>query len=363
MAVMTVSIDVTGVAPSAFSFSPSPLAELGSVLHALVEPDHHPEQSGWLTAVRAGLDPALMDRILDADYLWRTSRADTLLPARPRSTLAQELADWDDIDDNAWVRAALITSSCGSLAAHPELGSPLTDQHALGLARDRAGARGSRQLAFVDAIVADPPRARARITALLNDCAGAFFEGIWRRIVGTLDADARRRRDQLRTLGLQRTLGSISSALHSTERRVEVDKLQDSYTTAAAGLTFIPTIFGRPHLLVVHTPGWRPVVQYPLTDTRVSGSPATLDALQQRLHALDHPVRLRIARSLISTPRTTSELAETWQLTKPEISRHLALLRAAGLITAARDGRHVGHQLDAAALARIGDDLIDALLR
>src|ERR1700744_993870 len=120
---MTVSMDVTGVPASAFSFSPSPLAELGSVLHALVEPDHHPEHSGWLSAVRAGLDPALMDRILDADYLWRTSRADPLLPATPRSTLAEELADWDDIDDDAWVRAALITSSCGSLAAHPELGS------------------------------------------------------------------------------------------------------------------------------------------------------------------------------------------------------------------------------------------------
>jgi DNA-binding transcriptional ArsR family regulator len=360
---MTVSIDVTGVPPGAFAFSPSPLAELGSVLHALVEPDHHPEQSGWLTVIRAGLDPALLERILDADYLWRTSRADTLLPATPRATLAEELADWDEIDDDAWVRAALITSSCGSLAARPELGSPLTDPRALALARERAVARGSRQLAFVDTIVADPARARTRITALLNDCAGAFFDGIWRRIASTLEAEARRRRDQLDTLGLSPTLASISSALRSTERRVEVDKLLDSYTTAASGLTFIPTIFGRPHLLVVHTPGWRPVVQYPLTGARVSDSPATLDVLQQRLHALDHPVRLRIARSLISTPRTTSELAETWQLTRPEISRHLALLRAAGLLTAVRNGRYVAHQLDAAAVARIGDDLIDALLR
>ena len=132
---------------------------------------------------------------------------------------------------------------------------------------------------------------------------------------------------------------------------------------ARDGLTFIPSIFGRPHLLVVHTPGGRPVIQYPAATVPALTSPATLDALQQRLHALDHPVRLRIARSLIGGARTTTELADTWQLTKPEISRHLTILRDAGLITPNRDGRYVRHQLDIAALARIGGDTIDALLR
>lgn len=363
MVAMTVAIDVTGLTPDAFRFSPSPLAELGSVLHALVEPDHHPDQSDWLTAVRAELDPGLLHRILDADYLWRTSRADTLLPAAPRPTLDEELADWDEIDDETWVRAALITSSCGSLAAHPELGSPLSDDRALALARDRASVRGTRQLAFVDTILADPARMRTRIAGLLHDCASAFFDGIWAKIAVVLAAEARRRRDQLHAVGLAQTLSSISTALRGTDRRVEVDKLQDSYTTARDGLTFIPSIFGRPHLLVVHTPGWRPVIQYPAATVPALTSPATLDALQQRLHALDHPVRLRIARSLIRGPRTTTELADDWELTKPEISRHLTILRDAGLITPNRDGRYVRHQLDVAALARIGGDTIDALLR
>jgi DNA-binding transcriptional ArsR family regulator len=359
---MTVTIDVTALPPDELCFAPSPLAELGSLLHALVEPDHHPAHSGWLTTVREGLDPALLDQILDADYLWRTSRADTLLPSAPRPTLAQELDDWGRIDDEAWVRAALITSSCGSLSAHPELGSPLSDESALALARDRASRRGTRQLAFVDAVLADPGRARSRVAELLRECAGAFFDDVWSKIAATLTADARLRRDQLDELGLARTLASISTALQATRHRIEIDKLQDSHTTAADGLTLIPSIFGRPHLLVVHAPGWRPVIQYPAA-VREAGVPATLETLQQRLHALDHPVRLRLARSLIRGPRTTTELADIWQLTAPEVSRHLAILRDAHLVIPDRDGRYVRHQLDIAALARIGGDTIDALLR
>jgi hypothetical protein len=43
---MSVAIDVTGLQPEQYVFAPSPLAELGSTLHALVEPTHHPAQAG-----------------------------------------------------------------------------------------------------------------------------------------------------------------------------------------------------------------------------------------------------------------------------------------------------------------------------
>ena len=41
-----------------------------------------------------------------------------------------------------------------------------------------------------------------------------------------------------------------------------VDKLQDNATAAyGTGVTFLPSVFGRPHLVAVHAPGWQPVVQ------------------------------------------------------------------------------------------------------
>lgn len=77
-------IDITGLPPERIVFSPSPLAELGAALHALSEPGHHPGLHGWVTATNAALKPDLADRLCEADFLWRSSRSDILLPAPPR---------------------------------------------------------------------------------------------------------------------------------------------------------------------------------------------------------------------------------------------------------------------------------------
>jgi hypothetical protein len=84
--------------------------------------------------------------------------------------------------------------------------------------------------------------------------------------------------------------------------------------------------------VTVHAAGWRPVVQYPVAEPGTT-APVTLDAVEHRLVALAHPVRLRLVRTLARGPHTTSELAQAWDLTPPEVSRHLAVLRRAGLLT------------------------------
>jgi DNA-binding transcriptional ArsR family regulator len=68
-------------------------------------------------------------------------------------------------------------------------------------------------------------------------------------------------------------------------------------------------------------------------------------------------------RTLARGPHTTSELANAWDLTAPEISRHLAVLRDAGLLTTERRGRYVHYAVNVAALTSLGTDLLRALLR
>ena len=361
---MSVSIDVSGVATSGYTFAPSPLAELGSALHLLVEPAHHPDQNGWVTSIAASIDPGLLDRLLDADFLWRTSRSDMLLPAIPRASLAEELDDLDRLDDETWVSAALITSSCGVVPLYRDLGSPLVDNAARALARERATARGPRQLGFVDYVLDEPQRARARVRQLVVDCDDAFFADAWSRVKPHLAADARVKSDLLALEGLDRSMGAVSSALSVDAGRgtIVVDKLQDSATTTADGVTFLPSVFGHPHLLVVHAPRWRPVIQYPAGAANPTRAVA-IETVQERLHALDNPVRLRLARSLIRGPHTTADLAELWGLTAPEVSRHLATLKDAGIVATTRRGRYVVYEFDLAATARLGRDLIEALLR
>jgi DNA-binding transcriptional ArsR family regulator len=142
-----------------------------------------------------------------------------------------------------------------------------------------------------------------------------------------------------------------------------VDKLQDHATAAHdAGVTFLPSVFGRPHLVAVHAPGWRPVVQYPVAEPSPP-EPVPLETVTLRLEALAHPVRLRLLRTLARGPHTTGELAHAWELSPPEVSRHLAVLRRAGLLTARRQGRYVRYTVNLPDLTALGTDLLAAVLR
>lgn len=365
---MTLTVDVTGLAPGQFLFAPSPLAELTAMLHVLTEPGHHPALHGWATATASALPAGLADRLEEADFLWRTARADFLLPGLPGADLAEELDAVDRLDDEVFVTAAL-TTTCGADRLTHRRGSPLTDPVAQERARELALARGPRQAAFADRLLADPPAVRARIRRLLTDCDEAFFGDAWRAVLPALAADARHKAELLARRGPAETLAAVSPAIglegaEGGPRRIVVDKLQDSTASAveAGGVTFVPTAFGRPHLVVVHARGWRPVVQYPVAGAGLP-DPVPLGVVQSRLEALAHPVRLRLARTLARGAHTTGELADAWSLSAPEVSRHLAVLRRAGLLTVRRRGRYVLYALDLPTSARLGTDLLEAVLR
>ncbi|MFF3355298.1 DUF5937 family protein [Streptomyces sp. NPDC002917] len=361
---MTLRIDISGLPSERLRFAASPLAELTAMLHVLAEPGHHPRLAGWAGDVWAGLRPELAERLREAEFLWRSSRADFLVPARPRPTLAEELDDVDRIDDETYVTAALVTT-CGSNRVHFAAPSPLTDATARERALDLAQARGPLQEAFAERLLADPTAVRARVRHTLEQCADAFFDAAWTSVAVQLATDLRMKNDLLKRQGSGAALASVSDAvtLAPDGDSIILDKLQDKATAAhGAGVTFIPSVFGNPHLVVVHARGWQPVVQYPVAEP----SPAELVSLETvtlRLEALAHPVRLRLLRTLARGPHTTGELAHAWELSPPEVSRHLAVLRRAGLLTARRHGRYVHYTLKLPDLTALGADLLAAVLR
>ncbi|MFE4371377.1 DUF5937 family protein [Streptomyces sp. NPDC056835] len=362
---MSVFIDITGLPRERITFGPSPLAELGAALHALSEPAHHARLHGWITTTSATLKPELADRLHEADFLWRSTRADILLPAAPRDTLAEELDDLDLLDDEKYVAAAL-EISCASQYGEG-LPSPLVDAGVRQRALELAAARGPRQAAFVRQMLADPPGVRAWIRRLLEDCEEVFFADTWRRVRVQLAADARHKTEVLRRKGLAEAVAAVSAAVTLEEdglrTRMVVDKLSHGCTTATGrGLTFLPTAFGWPHVVALHTPGWQPVVQYPLS-TRELADTTPVDTVKLRLEAVAHPMRMRLCRSLARGSYSTGELADTYGITAPEVSRHLAVLRKAGLLTTQRRGRYVLHQLDVAVVARLGSDFLEGVLR
>ncbi|MBT2385886.1 DUF5937 family protein [Streptomyces sp. ISL-11] len=372
---MSVTIDITGLPPERIVFETSPLGELCLALHALSDPGHHPGMDSWATATAAALRPDLADRLREADFLWRNTFSDVFMPfaglrdgnGRTGATLADELDRLDRLTDDQFVTAAL--ELC-CLVSYDEGGSsPLGDHATRARALELSAARGLRQLHFTERLLKGPASVRAWLRRLLEDCDEAFFADTWRRVEPGLAADIRHKTELLRRKGLNDALAAVSPALtlENGGTRIRLDKLAEGRTTAVdpaigAGLTFIPSHFGWPHLMVLHRPQWRPVVHYPVGSPELP--PATsVDLLKLRLEALAHPVRMQVCRSTARTPHTTGELAGTLGISAPEISRHLAILKKAGLLTSRRRGRYVLHELDVRAVARLSSEFLEGILR
>ncbi|MFE3659453.1 DUF5937 family protein [Streptomyces sp. NPDC059165] len=366
---MSVTIDIAGLPRERIVFEISPLAELGVALHALATPGHHPGLHGWATATAAGLKPHLADRLHEADFLWTTTFSDVFMPytgirggdGRSGATLAEELDMLDCLDDERFV-AATLEFTCSRTYAS---GGAIDRDRALEL----AATRGPKQLDFARRILDDPAAVRAWLRRLFEDCDHAFFADTWQRVSQRLAADARHKTELLRRKSLADALHAVSPALTLDEEngRIAADKLAEGHTTAVdpavgAGLSFIPSHFGWPHLMVLHAPGWRPVVHYPVDAPDLPGA-ASVQLLKLRMDALAHPMRMRLCRNLARAPYSTGELADAHGITAPEVSRHLAVLKKAGLITTRRRGRYVLHQLDVASVARLGSDFLETVLR
>jgi ArsR family transcriptional regulator len=83
----------------------------------------------------------------------------------------------------------------------------------------------------------------------------------------------------------------------------------------------------------------------PIAKPRVVEEPRnrTLDVLR----ALAHPLRLElIAQIAARGPVCTCHLQEALSCTQPTVSKHLAILRRAGLIQGRREGRWVFYSVD-----------------
>ncbi|WP_425846421.1 ArsR/SmtB family transcription factor [Agrococcus sp. TSP3-2-1] len=87
-----------------------------------------------------------------------------------------------------------------------------------------------------------------------------------------------------------------------------------------------------------------------------------LAAPTQQLAALADDTRWAILELLGSGARSASELAEELPVSRQAIAKHLAVLEAAGLVDATREGRSVRHRAIGASLSALADRL-DAIGR
>jgi DNA-binding transcriptional ArsR family regulator len=124
-----------------------------------------------------------------------------------------------------------------------------------------------------------------------------------------------------------------------------------------------PSYFARPFNFVFGGDDWR-MFGYPIADEALDGGdPLAPPAAVVRLHrALGDDTRLRILRLLAGRDHYLTEIASALELSKPTIKHHLALLRAAGLVTLTEEGGLSYYSLRRGTIETNGVGLIDYLL-
>lgn len=86
------------------------------------------------------------------------------------------------------------------------------------------------------------------------------------------------------------------------------------------------------------------------------------EIVNQRFIALADPARLDIVRRLAQGAKTAGELAEPYKISRPAISRHLRVLREAGITKAEVRGREWWYTIDTSALEEMEKWLEDVRL-
>lgn len=373
---MSVVLSLAGARPSCVSVGASPLAELTAALHAYTEAEHHPGVLRWVRRLDTGpagegpgrepgrvsaLTPELRRLIRDWAPLWASYRARYLLPMSATADRSLE-AELTDIGDLPLPRFAELTAYA---IRGGNSGSPL--DHVLDEAAQResllsaAELRSTARAELARRLLGAPEALRADLLGLLSRAAAALEPDLT-RAARTIAAHLPQLRASLDRGGLGTALAGLDPTASYREEppRVVFDKFHHGIVNVATTpVLVVPSVFGRPHLLVKHEPGFAAVVQYPLLPE--GEDPPAYAVVNQRLDVLRDPGRQRIARAVAREPLTPSELALRTGMTLPQVSRHLARLRAAGLVVVERDGRHAYYQLNLEPVRRIGEDLLSAL--
>lgn len=119
------------------------------------------------------------------------------------------------------------------------------------------------------------------------------------------------------------------------------------------GLVLCPSVFGGPHVVIKGNTSTQTTLRYPVRGIAELWAAPTTVPSDPLVRLLGRP-RARLLTALAS-PATTTMLAVEQGTTPSAVSQQLAVLRANGLITRERAGRHVYY-----ALTDSGRTLIDA---
>jgi DNA-binding transcriptional ArsR family regulator len=187
----------------------------------------------------------------------------------------------------------------------------------------------------------------------------ALLEPEWRTLRAILERDVVYRAGQLTSRGWAAALSGLHPDLSWHRGRIELCRwsTDEDVELGGRGLLFIPSVFVWPRLALTLDPPWPPALIYPARGVAAlwqePGAPRGGTGALGRLIGSSRAAVLLA----LEEPASTSQLAATLGQSLGGIGDHLAVLRAAGLITRARSGRSVLYRRTAVGDALAAADL------
>jgi DNA-binding transcriptional ArsR family regulator len=83
--------------------------------------------------------------------------------------------------------------------------------------------------------------------------------------------------------------------------------------------------------------------------------------MNEAFKALSDSTRREILRLLSSGEKTAGEIADRFDMTKPSISHHFAVLKEAGLIRSRREGQQIIYALNTTVVEDVAARILDLL--
>jgi DNA-binding transcriptional ArsR family regulator len=290
------------------------------------EADLLPEDGAWLERVRAAMPE--VDRQRLGECFGEGSAAifrnlpSVVLSSPELSSAADLVTAVDAQSDDALVR--LFASDMLEAGGRDELTERLLagDNAALSEARESLD---EYHWPALEQLLADPVGQVQSMRKVLAAWLPRYQE-VETRIAEFLQRDVDRHRsdegDDVVAL-IERTTGGLRWFPEAGVRRV----------------VMAPIYFGRPYNYIFNGTDWR-LILYPLAEEALGPADASVPSpsMVRLYRALGDATRMRVLRLLAERDWYLTELAQHLELSKPTMKHHLALLRAAGLVTVTDEG-------------------------
>ncbi len=216
------------------------------------------------------------------------------------------------------------------------------------VASDPAAVRRDLHHAYPDGLpdvlepIARRPKAGLRrlAEALLSYWEVAL-QASWPKLREILLSDIAYRGREFAIGGPVRLFENLHPSVTWTGEKLVVDKTWGlEWSLEGAGMLLVPSAFAWPSILTITAPGFRPTLIYPARGAAVMWSSPQAARATDGLARLISGNRAAVLAAL-DEPASTTELASRLSVTPGGVSKHLSVLRDAGLVWSSRTGRVV----------------------